>query len=64
MGDKNLVIDDKSNIVVDGETFTGTPGLWQLVMLNDPVSYTVDDTKYKYLLFKKQKRSSCKVRIS
>ena len=42
-----------NNIYVDGEKFTGTPGLWELIMEDKPKKYTKDDLdKYGDLLFK------------
>ena len=42
-----------NNIYVDGEKFTGTPGLWELIMKNEPKKYTEEDLKrYGDLLFK------------
>ena len=44
-----------NNIYVDGERFTGTPGLWELIMENkpNPKNYTKEDyNNYSNLLFK------------
>ena len=42
-----------NNIYVDGKKFTGTPGLWELIMEDKPKKYTKDDLdKYGDLLFK------------
>ena len=42
-----------NNIYVDGEKFTGTPGLWELIMEKEPKKYTEEDLKrYGDLLFK------------
>ena len=42
-----------NNIYVDGEKFTGTPGLWELIMEKEPKKYTKEDLKrYGDLLFK------------
>ena len=42
-----------NNIYVDGEKFTGTPGLWELIMENIPKKYDKEDLKrYGDLLFK------------
>ena len=42
-----------NNIYVDGEKFTGTDGLWELIMEEKPVNYTKEDLdKYGKLLFK------------
>ena len=42
MGDKEVMIDENSNIHVDGVQYMGTPGLWMLVMLSSPKDYTSD----------------------
>ena len=42
-----------NNIYVDGEKFTGTPGLWELIMEERPTNYTKEDLdNYGKLLFK------------
>ena len=43
MGDSNVVIDTDSNIIVNDQRFKGTPGLWQLIMLNKPREFTKED---------------------
>ena len=41
------------NIIVDGEEFRGTPGLWELIMEDDPRNYTTEDKdEYERLLIK------------
>ena len=41
------------NIIVDGEKFRGTPGLWELIMENNPRNYTREDKdEYRRLLIK------------
>lgn len=51
MGEKQVILDEHSNITVDGETFEASSGLWQLIMLATPTKYTDDDMeKYKNLL--------------
>ena len=42
IGDKPTVIRD-NDIIVDGEEYEGTPGFWQLVMLNNPENFTSED---------------------
>ena len=42
MGDAFVEISD-NNIIVNGRQFKGTPGLWQLIMLNIPENYTKED---------------------
>ena len=42
-----------NNIIVDGEKFRGTPGLWELLMENNPRNYTREDKdEYGRLLIK------------
>ncbi len=43
MGDSKVVIDTDSNIIVRDQRFKGTPGLWQLIMLNKPRDFTKED---------------------
>ena len=43
MGDKEITVDEDSNIHVDDKTFNGTPGLWSLIMLKTPKGFTDDD---------------------
>ena len=51
MGDKEVVVDEISNIHVDGVEYKGTPGLWKLVMLSSPKDYTNEDlVNYKHLV--------------
>ena len=47
MGDKEVVIDANSNIIVDDKTYRGTTGLWSLIMLAAPKtkSFSNDDIK-------------------
>ena len=41
------------NIIVDGEKFRGTPGLWELIMKEKPRNYTKEDIdEYRDLLIK------------
>ena len=42
MGDKEIDIKD-NDIHVNGKIYNGTPGLWQLIMLSKPASYTPED---------------------
>ena len=54
-GNKKIITIAYNNIYVDGEKFTGTPGLWELIMedIPDPEKYTEKDLKeYGKLLFK------------
>ena len=51
MGNATITLDDKSNIYVDNARFEGTPGLWSLIMLNQPSDYTTEDLhKYEDLV--------------
>ena len=51
LADKEVVIDESSNIHVDGVEDKGTPGLLMLVMLSNPKDYTSEDlANYKHLM--------------
>ena len=41
IGDKKIKIKD-DNIIIDGVEYKGTPGLWELIMSNDPQNFTVE----------------------
>ena len=48
IGDTQVII-HKNNIIIDDEKFTGTPGLWDLIMLKEPPEdYHTDDME-KYI---------------
>ena len=52
-GNNKIITIAYNNIYVDGEKFTGTPGLWELIMEDKPKKYTKEDLdKYGDLLFK------------
>ena len=52
-GNNKMITIAYNNIYVDGEKFTGTPGLWELIMEDKPEKYTKEDLdKYGDLLFK------------
>ena len=54
-GNKKMITIAYNNIYVDGEKFTGTPGLWELIMENkpDPEKYNKEDLdSYGKLLLK------------
>ena len=52
IGNKPVVIID-NNIVVDGEEYEGTPGLWELIVSKNPTDYTDDDyDNYARLMLK------------
>ena len=53
MGDKEVTVDDNSDIIVDNEKYNATPRLWSLIMLAAPneKSYTEEDFKsYRNLI--------------
>ena len=52
LGNKPIVIID-NNIVVDGEEYEGTPGLWELIVSKEPKDFTEEDyTNYAKLMVK------------
>ena len=52
-GNNKMITIAYNNIYVDDKKFTGTPGLWELIMEDKPKKYTKDDLdKYGDLLFK------------
>ena len=55
MGSKKVEIDDLNNIHIDNgtDTFKGTAGLWELIMLKTPTHFTSEDfEEYKRLVEK------------
>lgn len=49
MGDKtNIEIDKDSNIRIDDHTYKATPGLWELIMLNNPPKHYTDHDYIEY----------------
>ena len=42
IGNKHVII-HRDNIIVDGEKFRGTPGLWELITSNKPQNYNEED---------------------
>ena len=55
MGPERVDIDESSNIFVKNEKFEATPGLWELIMLNKPETWTPKDmSRYEDLLEKTQ----------
>ena len=51
-GNHKMITIAYNNIYVDGKKFTGTPGLWELIMKNKPTNYTQGDLRlYGDLLF-------------
>ena len=53
MGEKEIIVDENSDIKVDETTYKGTPGLWSLVMQASPKEYTEDDfEKYRDLVMR------------
>ena len=52
-GNNKMITIAYNNIYVDGEKFTGTPGLWELIMEDNPKNYTKEDlNNYGNLLVK------------
>ena len=52
-GNNKIITIAYNNIYVDGEKFTGTPGLWELIMEDNPKNYTKEDlNNYGNLLVK------------
>ena len=52
-GNKKILTIAYNNIFVDDEKFTGTPGLWELIMEDEPKNYTKEDLdNYGNLLVK------------
>ena len=46
IGDTHVII-HKNNIIIDDEKFTGTPGLWDLIMLKEPPEKSYSDKEFK-----------------
>ena len=42
IGNKPVIIED-NDIIVDGDKYKGTSGLWELIISNDPNNFTEDD---------------------
>ena len=53
IGDKHVIIVN-NDIIFDGETIMGTPGLWELITSKNPQNYdkAEDYAAYRYLLLK------------
>ena len=50
LGNKEVKIEN-NNVILDGIEYRGTPGLWDLLMLNTPKNYKEDDlTEYLNLI--------------
>ena len=50
IGDKPLTINN-NDIIIEGKTYTGSPGLWELITSKDPKNFTEEDyRKYMNLL--------------
>ena len=43
LGDAEIRLDDKNNIYIKGRKFDTSPGLWELIMMNNPTQYTNAD---------------------
>ena len=53
IGNRKVLTIAYNNIFVDGEKFRGTPGLWELIMEDNPKNYTKEDlNNYGNLLVK------------
>jgi len=53
MGTKRVIIDNDSNLLVDGKRYKGTRGLWELIVKKEPETgvYDCDDVKnYKKII--------------
>ena len=44
IGDKPVTIKD-NDIIIDGKTYIGSPGLWELITSNNPQNFTEEDYK-------------------
>ena len=43
IGDKQVLLNPDDSMLIDGETYAGTPGFWSLVTRKVPKNYTQDD---------------------
>ena len=43
IGDKQVLLNPDDNMLIDGDTYAGTPGFWSLVTRKVPKNYTQDD---------------------
>ena len=43
IGNHKIDIDSKNNISLNGKNYEGTPGVWELLMLNKPENYSEED---------------------
>ena len=51
IGNKRVLLNPDDSMLVDGESYEGTPGFWSLVTEKDPSNYTNEDlSRYKELL--------------
>ena len=53
LGNKQVLVDENSDITIDDQTYVGTPGLWAMIMLASPPdgSYTdADEQAYSKLI--------------
>ena len=51
MGDKIVNFGEMGDIIVDGKTYKGTPGLWSLILLKRPTDFNEEDMEeYKKLV--------------
>ena len=53
IGDKHVIVVN-NDIILDGETIMGTPGLWELITSKNPQNYDKEEdyAAYRYLLLK------------
>ena len=51
LGNKDITIDENQNIHLDDTVYKGTPGLWKLILDNNPTDYTPEDwNNYKEIV--------------
>ena len=52
IGNKHVIV-SQNDIIADGETFIGRPGLWELITSKNPQNYNTEDyADYAYLMIK------------
>ena len=52
IGDKRVLLNPDDSMLIDGETYDGTPEFWSIVTRKVPKNYTQDDfDRYKELLY-------------
>ena len=51
IGDKQVLLNPDDSMLIDGETYSGTPGFWSLVTQKVPKNYAKDDLdRYKRIV--------------